>query len=94
MAIRNPIAGHETASRRQPYPIWPGVVVGAALTALLGLVGCMQPQVRPQAADQGERDRYGVETIGDRTVVGNVGPRQIGILRAVLRRLLIEQVAD
>jgi flagellar basal body P-ring protein FlgI len=50
---------------------------GAALLALLGLVGCLQQQVRPQAADESDRERYGVETIGERTTVGNAMPHQV-----------------
>src|SRR5437588_12834389 len=54
-------------------PWW---VLGAAL---LALVGCMhQQQARLQSDEENERDRYGVETIGDKTVVGNAEPMPLG----------------
>jgi hypothetical protein len=38
----------------------------------------MEPLTRPQAADEPERDRYEVQTIGDFTRVGNAEPTPLG----------------
>jgi hypothetical protein len=54
-------------------PLW---VLGAAL---LGLVGCIhEQQARLQSDEENERDRYGVKTVGDWTVVGNAEPVALG----------------
>ena len=41
---------------------------------LCGSVGCTEPLTRPQAADETERDRYEVQTLGEITQVGNALP--------------------
>jgi hypothetical protein len=46
--------------------------------ALLGPAGCSEPLTRPQAADEPERDRYEVQTIGAITDVGNARPTPLG----------------
>ncbi len=45
---------------------------------LFGPAGCTEPLARPQAADETERDRYEVQTIGDLTQVGNALPTPLG----------------
>src|SRR5262245_46789582 len=51
----------------------------AAALLLLALSGCVTPPVlRPQQADETERDRYGVKTLGAVCDVGNVEPRAVG----------------
>lgn len=57
-----------------------GAWLGAAL--LLALAGCAtsKPQARLQIADETDRDRYGVKTIGDCTTVGNAtGVQVVGV---------------
>jgi hypothetical protein len=64
---------------RPPVPAGPGWVLGWLLqAALLGLLGCVQPQTRLQSEDEGEHDRYAVKTIGDSTTVGSAEPLPIG----------------
>jgi hypothetical protein len=41
---------------------------------LLSLLGCATPVIRPQSADEPEKDRYEMKTIGDITTVGNAEP--------------------
>src|SRR5262249_49639641 len=44
----------------------------AATAALLnGPLGCMHQQTRLQSADESERDRYEIKTVGDITTTGN-----------------------
>jgi hypothetical protein len=50
---------------------------GLPLVVVLGLLGCMGQEVRPQAEDESERDRYDVKTLGDITSVGNVQPTPV-----------------
>lgn len=47
-------------------------VLGAGLLALIGLLGCTSLQPRLQSDDEGEH--YYVDTIGDKTTVGNAAP--------------------
>jgi hypothetical protein len=53
---------------------------GAAALVLLGLSGCFNTQqvLRPQQADETERDRYGVKTCGALCDVGSAEPRPVG----------------
>src|SRR4051812_38818860 len=51
----------------------------ATAAALLALAGCSSPPpMRRQAAEETERDRYGVQTIGDVTTVGNATATPVG----------------
>jgi flagellar basal body P-ring protein FlgI len=73
-----PSFGDETMNRRYSVCCLPGGA-GHALLGLLGgallvLAGCAHQQARLQSADEGERDRYEVKTIGDVTTVGNAEP--------------------
>jgi hypothetical protein len=52
----------------------PGRLLVAALLGVLGLAGCAHQQTRFKSADETERDRYQVPTIGDKTQVGNPEP--------------------
>jgi hypothetical protein len=55
----------------------PASACAAAL--LLGLSGCVTPEVfRPQQAEETERDRYGVKSLGSLCDVGNVEPTPVG----------------
>lgn len=47
---------------------------------LLGLVGCFPggQQTRLQSEDESERERYGIKTVGDVTLVGNAEPIALG----------------
>ena len=45
---------------------------------LVGSVGCSEALTRPQAAEEPERDRYEVETIGQDTAIGNAEPTPLG----------------
>jgi hypothetical protein len=51
-------------------------VLGAVLLGLTGLLGCTTLQTRLQSDDEGER--YFVETVGDKTTVGNAAPIPVG----------------
>ena len=51
-------------------------VLGAVLLGLAGLLGCTSLQTRLQSDD--EADHYSVETIGDKTTVGNAAPIPVG----------------
>jgi hypothetical protein len=55
---------------------WVAVLIVGPLLA--GLLGCTTPQIRSQAADESERDRYAVKTVGDVTDVGNAEPISVG----------------
>jgi hypothetical protein len=51
-----------------------------ALAALLGIVGCIdsQQQTRLQSGEESEAERYGLQTVGDVTMVGNADPTPLG----------------
>jgi len=51
-------------------------VLGAVLLGLIGLLGCTSLQPRLQSEDDAEH--YYVETIGDKTMVGNAAPIPVG----------------
>jgi hypothetical protein len=51
-------------------------VLGAVLLGLVGLLGCTSLQPRLQSEDEAEH--YYVDTIGDRTSVGNAAPIPVG----------------
>jgi hypothetical protein len=51
-------------------------ILAAALLALIGLLGCTSLQPRFQSED--DVDHYYVETIGDKTMVGNAAPIAVG----------------
>jgi hypothetical protein len=51
-------------------------VLGAGLLALVGLLGCTTLQPRSQSDEEGEY--YTVETLGDKTTVGNALPIPVG----------------
>jgi hypothetical protein len=71
-------------NRRVRITRWRGVgrwavqgVLGAGLLGLAGLLGCTTLQPRLQSDDEGEQ-RYYVDTIGDKTAVGNAVPIPVG----------------
>jgi hypothetical protein len=51
-------------------------VLGAGLLGLAGLLGCTTLQTRFQSED--EVEHYSVETVGDKTMVGNAAPIPVG----------------
>lgn len=61
-------------------PFRAAAVLGLLAATLLGPAGCFQKgqQVRQQAEDEKEQDRYGVRTVGEVTVVSNVTPTIVG----------------
>ena len=60
------------ALRRAPW--------GALAAALLGLIGCVNlpQQARLQSGEESEVDRYGLQTVGDVTTVGNADSLPLG----------------
>ena len=52
----------------------------AAALVLLALAGCNTTKevMRPQKAEETERDRYGVRTVGEYCEVADVGPKMVG----------------
>jgi Flagellar P-ring protein len=64
--------------RRLLFPAVPAAACAAGLL-LLALSGCFTPQVlRPQAAEETERDRYGVKSLGTLFQVGSIEPKPVG----------------
>jgi hypothetical protein len=53
------------------------LLAGTVCLGLLGLVGCSHQQTRLQSAEETERERYGVKTVGDVCIVGNADPTPV-----------------
>jgi hypothetical protein len=69
---------HRATIHRYLFGAVPGAACAAALL-LLGLSGCFTEQVlRPQQAEETERDRYGIKSLGVLGAVGNAEPRPVG----------------
>jgi hypothetical protein len=49
-----------------------------AAAVLVGLVGCAHESTRLQSADEPERERYDVKTVGEITSIGNADPIRVG----------------
>lgn len=74
MTLHAFVWGLKTCAKRCPLWMWGGVAA-----VLLVLAGCSNTrQHRAQAEDDSEVQRYDVETIGDRTTVGNAQPIALG----------------
>ncbi len=53
------------------------LLAGPVCCGLLGLAGCLQQQTRLQSAEETERERYAIKTVGDVCVVGNADPTPV-----------------
>src|SRR5262245_44529507 len=54
------------------------------VAVLVGLSGCVNPQVRSQSEDDPDHEKYDVQTVGDLTEVGNHKPIQVGGIGLVI----------
>lgn len=70
------MTGHTRALRHR-------LLATLGLLALIGVNGCLKPQIRSQNADEFE-NRYPIKTVGDATTVGNADPIPVGGIGLVI----------